>query len=103
MGRQTPDSRFTGRSFPTHLGTKPQSETCQNRIETRQPTSPHQGRETVQVVIKTGTEIAIVTANGIAMVIRKDKETGIAEAITRVVVVTADSTITPKAAAEPQG
>ena len=55
------------------------------------------------MVIKTGTEIAIVTATGIAMVIHQDKETGIAKAITQVVVVTADSTITPKAAAEPQG
>ena len=54
--------------------------------------------------IPTGTEIVTVTATGIAMATHKDRETGVAETIAKVVAGIPVAVITmPKVKAEPQG
>jgi len=55
------------------------------------------------VETRTGTEIVIATATGVAIVTQKDKGTGIAGTTTKVEGATVADTTTPKGAAEPHG
>lgn len=64
MERQLRDLNPRAEAF-RQLGTNSPSETCQNRIETRRPASPHQGREIVPEETGTAIETEIATVTGI--------------------------------------